>query len=71
VPETAPTVDADAARWIAAILEHNHELGVARAESARARIGASRADAERRPDPSVGVTWPASGTARSASSASA
>ena len=41
--------------WIAAILEHNHELGVARAESARARIGASRADAERRPDPSIGV----------------
>lgn len=56
VPETAPDpVDADAARWIEAILEHNHELGVARAESARARIGASRADAERRPDPSVGV----------------
>lgn len=56
VPETAPTpVDGDAARWIEAILEHNHELGVARADSARARIGASRADAERRPDPSVGV----------------
>lgn len=56
VPETAPDlVDADAARWIQAILEHNHELGVARAESARARVGASRADAERRPDPSLGV----------------
>ena len=56
VPEPAPEpVDADAGRWIEAILEHNHELGVARAESARARIGASRADAERRPDPSVGV----------------
>lgn len=32
-----------------------HELGVARSESARARIQATRADAERRPDPSVGV----------------
>ena len=56
VPETAPVaVDGDGAAWIAAIMEHNHELGVARAESARARIGANRADAERRPDPSVGA----------------
>ena len=56
VPDADPSaVDGDAAGWIAAILEHNHELGVARAESARARIGASRADAERRPDPSIGV----------------
>ncbi len=56
VPETVPTaVDDDAASWVAAILEHNHELGVARSESTRARIGASRADAERRPDPTVGV----------------
>ena len=54
VPETPPSaVDDDAAGWIAAILEHNHELGVA-ARSARA-IGASRTDAERRPDPAVGV----------------
>ena len=56
VPENPPpAIDGDASTWIAAILEHNHELGVARAESLRARIGASRADAERRPDPSVGV----------------
>ncbi len=56
VPESAPpAVDGDAAGWIAAILEHNHELGVARAESARARLQASRTDAERRPDPNVGV----------------
>ena len=50
-----PAVDGDAAGWIATILEHNHELGVARAESTRARVQASRADAELRPDPSVGV----------------
>ncbi len=56
VPETAPVaLDADTATWIRAILDHNHELGVARAESARARIGASRADAERRPDPTIGA----------------
>jgi cobalt-zinc-cadmium efflux system outer membrane protein len=41
--------------WIEAVLQHNHELGLARAESARARISASRSDAERRPDPSIGV----------------
>lgn len=56
LPETPPQAPADdAASWITAILEHNHELGVARAESLRARIGASRSEAERRPDPSVGV----------------
>jgi outer membrane protein TolC len=54
--DVVPTaVDADAATWTSAILEHNHELGVARSESARARIQATRTDAERRPDPSVGV----------------
>ncbi|MBP8134091.1 MAG: TolC family protein [Zoogloea sp.] len=50
-----PAVEPDAGNWVNAILEHNHELGVARSESARARIQATRADAERRPDPSVGV----------------
>lgn len=56
VPEIAPeAVGKDASQWIAAIMEHNHELGVARAESLRARIGASRTDAERRPDPTVGM----------------
>lgn len=56
VPETAPTaLEGDAAHWIDAVLAHNHELGVARAESTRARLGANRADAERRPDPTLGV----------------
>ncbi|NTV10296.1 MAG: TolC family protein [Zoogloea sp.] len=41
--------------WIEAVLAHNHELGVARSEAQRARLGARRADAERLPDPSVGV----------------
>jgi outer membrane protein, heavy metal efflux system len=54
--DVAPVqIDADALSWRNAILEHNHELGVARSESARARIQANRTDAERRPDPSVGV----------------
>jgi outer membrane protein TolC len=54
--EHAPEpIDGDEGEWIQAVLEHNHELGVARAQSARARVGASRADAERFPDPSLGV----------------
>jgi len=54
--EHAPEpIDGGEGEWIQAILEHNHELGVARAQSARARVGASRADAERIPDPSLGV----------------
>ncbi|KAB2968771.1 hypothetical protein, partial [Zoogloea sp.] len=48
-------IEGTESEWIQAILEHNHELGVARALSARARVGASRADAERIPDPSLGV----------------
>lgn len=41
--------------WVAAILEHNHELAVARGETRRARLLADRARSERLPDPSVGV----------------
>lgn len=56
VPEIAPAaLDGGADDWVEAVLQHNHELGLARAESARARIGASRSEAERRPDPSIGV----------------
>ena len=42
------------AEWREHLLEHNHELRLARAESQRARLVASRADAERTPDPSIG-----------------
>ncbi|HEX5392020.1 MAG TPA: TolC family protein [Rhodocyclaceae bacterium] len=41
--------------WVADILQHNHELGMARAESRRAQLMAQRADADRLPDPSVGI----------------
>lgn len=37
------------------IVEHSHELAVARALAARQGVSAARADAERRPDPSVGL----------------
>lgn len=42
------------AEWREHLLEHNHELLLARSESQRARLVASRADAERTPDPTIG-----------------
>lgn len=41
--------------WVSEILQHNHELGMARAESRRAQLLAQRADADRIPDPSLGL----------------
>ncbi len=41
--------------WREHLLEHNHELMLARSESLRSRLLANRADAERLPDPTVGV----------------
>lgn len=43
--------------WLALGLEHNHELSLARAESNIARLGARRADADRIPDPLVGLHY--------------
>lgn len=37
------------------IVEHNHELALARALAARQGVSAARADAERQPDPSLGL----------------
>lgn len=42
-------------RWRARVLEHNHELAVARAEQERLRTAVRRAEADRIPDPTVGV----------------
>ncbi|GBG02492.1 hypothetical protein AZSI13_18190 [Azospira sp. I13] len=41
--------------WREHLLEHNHELMLARAESQQARLVAHRADADRLPDPTLGV----------------
>ena len=49
-PETMTGQD-----WVTEILHHNHELGMAVAESRRAQLLAQRADADRLPDPSLGV----------------
>ena len=58
-PPLAPPqrIDEDESVWRERILEHNHELLVARAEIAQAERVAERWRAERRPDPSVGVRY--------------
>ncbi|MBA3033077.1 MAG: TolC family protein [Gammaproteobacteria bacterium] len=43
--------------WRERILAHNHELAVARVASRRAHLAAQRADAERLPDPTLGVKF--------------
>jgi outer membrane protein TolC len=60
VPASPPTVElrpveGDLRRWRALVLEHNHELAVARAESRRVQLVAQRADANRVPDPTLGM----------------
>jgi outer membrane protein TolC len=45
----------DLAYWREKVLEHNHELAVARSESRRRVLLASRAQSDRTPDPTVGV----------------
>lgn len=41
--------------WLAALLEHSHELGVARGETQRAQALAGRSRRDRVPDPTLGV----------------
>lgn len=43
-------------RWRERLLAANPELAVARSEARRSRLAAARAEAERRPDPTVGLT---------------
>lgn len=47
----------DLAYWLDLGLDHNHELMLARAESKVAQLTAQRADAERVPDPSLGLHY--------------
>lgn len=41
--------------WLEEVFSHNHELALARGDSKRAQLLASRADADRTPDPTVGM----------------
>lgn len=54
--EPQPLAGSDS-EWIAALLEHSHELGLARGEAQRARIAAERQRQDRLPDPSVGLQF--------------
>jgi len=54
--EPQPLAGSDT-EWIAALLEHSHELGLARGEAQRARIAAERQRQDRMPDPSVGLQF--------------
>ncbi len=47
----------DLAYWLDLGLDHNHELMLARAESRVAQLTAQRADADRVPDPSLGLHY--------------
>ncbi len=49
-------IDGRASEWIEAMVEHSHEVGIARGETQKARIAASRAGRDRLPDPTVGLS---------------
>jgi outer membrane protein TolC len=50
-----PAITGGESEWLEAILEHSHELGIARGEARRATVAASRAGQERLPDPTLGI----------------
>ena len=60
VPSEPPGIalrplEGDAPAWRERVLQHNHELAVARAEARRLQVAAARADANRLPDPTLGL----------------
>lgn len=54
IAEPAP-VGRNENEWIALILEHSHELGIARGEVQRSQIVAGRSSRDRMPDPTFGM----------------
>ncbi len=50
-------VEHDAAYWRQQILEHNHELATARADSQRWQLAVARSEAEQMPDPALGLHY--------------
>lgn len=58
VPDRAaepPAITGDLNEWVDEILTHSHELGMARGETRKAQIAASRSDRDRMPDPTFGL----------------
>jgi outer membrane protein, heavy metal efflux system len=56
-PQALAGAEASPEAWRERILAHNHELGVARSAARRGRLMAQRLDAERLPDPTLGVKY--------------
>lgn len=54
-PSEPAAIPGDEGEWVAAILAHSHEVGVAQGESRRATVAAGRSSRDRLPDPTVGV----------------
>jgi len=54
IAEPTP-IEGNAADWINAVLEHSHELELARGETQRAQLLAGRASRDRLPDPTFGL----------------
>jgi outer membrane protein TolC len=54
IAEPTP-IEGNEADWIIAVLEHSHELELARGETRRAQIVAGRASRDRLPDPTIGL----------------
>ncbi len=50
-------IEQDAAWWQQQIVEHNHELALARADSRRWQLAVSRSEAEQMPDPALGLHY--------------
>lgn len=50
-------IEHDAAYWQQQILEHNHELAAARADTRRWQLAVSRSEAEQIPDPALGLHY--------------
>ena len=50
-----PAIAGSESEWLEAILEHSHELAMARGEAKRAQVAAGRAGSDRLPDPTLGV----------------
>ena len=48
-------IEGDEATWLAEILEHSHELGMARGETQKAQMLADRSRRDALPDPTLGV----------------
>lgn len=62
LPETVSlseplAIEHDAAWWQQQIIEHNHELALARADRLHWQLAVSRSEAERMPDPALGLHY--------------